>query len=336
MNRQEVIHLIERMTTHEPILVGESNADKDSWKAHREAEEICDAALNPILIKLIEENTLDIDELGALYYIFIFNCYNLNLGWKTIFDSLPSNPDKKIVDRIFLQIANINISPAYRSWLVEDEKAVLMMLEYSRLEYSWDRYNAWDALAFVSVLKEEVEERAIEALENYDEGEYEENKFLEAERILDVIAKIGTKKSLSVLKKTMEKYQGKQWISSAAFSIGRIGENEEEEYLIEQLEVQRNAWVKSVIALQLTKYGSEKSIPAILDKAKKLISKKRKIDGHFFDNHWFELIDLLEFLKKYESLTAIETLFKWIVAKNIDKLAPKELEWVEKNLCVKY
>lgn len=336
MNRQEVLNLIQRMVTHEPILLGESGSDKDSWKAYREAEDICDAALNPILIKLIEEKVLSIEELRALYHVFIFNCYNLNLGWKTIFDSLPSNPDKKTVQGILLQVSNINVTPSYRSWPVEDEKAVLMILEYSRHEYSWDRSYAWGALSFVSVLTKEVEERAIEALENYDEAEYEENKFLEAEHILDVIAKIGTKKSLYVLKATMEIYKGKQWISSAAASIGRIGENEEEEYLIEQLEVQRNVFVKSVIAFQLTKYGSEKSIPTILDKVKKLVSKKRKIDGYFMDNHWFELIDLLEFLKKYESSADIEKLFKWIVTKNLDKLAPKELEWVEKNLCVTF
>lgn len=324
------------MVTKETILVGESGSDKDSWKAYRKSEEICDAALNPILLQLIEEQMHDIDELRALYHIFIYNCYNLNLGWKTIFDSLPSNPDKKIVQGILRQVTNINITPSYRSWLVEDEKAVLMMLEHSRLEYSWDRSYAWAALAFVSVLRKEVEERAIEALENYDEAEYEEYKFLEAEQILDVLAKIGTKKSLSVLKAIMEIYKGKAWISVAAGTIGRIGQNEAEEYLIEQLEIQRNTYVKSNIAFQLTKFGSEKSIPAIIDKVKKLISKKRKIDGYFMDNQWFELIDLLRFLQKYESSADIEKLFNWIVTKNLDKLAPKELEWVEKNICVKF
>lgn len=332
MNTQEVLTLIQRMVTKETILVGESSSEKDSWKAYRESEEICDAALNPIFTKLIQEKTLENDELQALYHIFIFNCYNLHLGWKTIFDTVSSNTDQKIVQAILLQVININITPNYRSWTIEDKKAVRLILEYSRLEYSWDRSRAWGALAYVSVLQEEVEERAIEALENYDETQYEENKFLEAEQILDVIAKIGTKKSLLVLKKTMEIYKGKQWISVAAGTIGRIGKNKEEEYLIEQLEIQRNAWVKSIIAFQLTKFGSEKSIPAIIDKVKKLISKNRKIDGYFMANQWFELIDLLQFLKKYESSADIEKLFKWIILKNLDKLAPKELAWVEKNL----
>ena len=219
MNRQEVLNLIHRMVTKEHISVGESNSDKDSWKAYRESEEICDAALNPIIINLIEEKVHEIEELDALYHIFIFNCYNLNLGWKTLFDSLPSNPDRKIVKGILRQVTNINITPAYKPWLIEDEKAVLMILDYSHLEYSWERGCAWRAMAFVSVLRNEVEERAIVALENYDEAAYEENKFLEAEQILNVLAKIGTKKSLPILKKIMEIYKGKQWISLA--EIGR-------------------------------------------------------------------------------------------------------------------
>lgn len=332
MNRQEVLNLIQRMIANEPISVGESSSDKDSWKAYRDAENLCDTELNPILIKLIEEEVLDILELQALYHILIFNCYNLNLGWKTIFDSLSNNTDKKIVQGILQQVSNINITPKYRSWFVEDEKAVRIILEYSYLEYSWERSYAWGALAFVSVLKEEVEERAIEALKNYNEEEYSENKFIEAEQILDVIAKIGTKKSMPVLKSIMDVYKGAQWISTAAGMIGILGQSEEEEYLLEQIEIQRNAFVKSIIALQLTKFGGEKSIPAILDKAKKLISKKRKIDGYFMDNHWFELIDLLQFLKKYESSEEVEKLFKWIITKNLNKLAPKELEWVEKNI----
>jgi hypothetical protein len=320
------------METKEHIAVGESNTDKDSWKAHREAEKVCDIAVNSILTSIIKENVLNIGELGSLYHIFIFNCYNLNLGWKTIFDTLPNNPNKKIVKGILLQVANINITPEYRNWFVEDKEAVMKMLDYSRLEHSWDRSRAWGALAFISVLKEKVEERAIEALENYDEAEYEENKFLEAEQILDVIDKIGSEKSLVVLKETIERYKGKQWISVAAGTIGRIGKNKEEDYLIEQLSVQRNFWVKSIIAYQLTKFGSKKSIPVIIDKAKKLINKKRKIDGYFMDNHWFEIIDLLEFLKKQEKSTDIEKLFNWIITKKLDKLAPKELEWVKINI----
>ncbi len=335
MNKQDILNLICRMVTKEPIAVGESNTDKDSWKAYREAEKICDVTLNPILISLIEDNTLDIKKLKALYHAFIFNCYNLNLGWKTIFDTLPDNPNKKIVQGILLQVSNINITPKYRDWLVEDKKAVFKMLEYSRVENSWERDRAWRALGFVSVLKEKVEERALEALENYDDETYDENKFLEAGEILDVIAKIGSGKSLPVLKFTMERYRGKQWISVAAGTIGKIGKSKEEEYLIEQLAVQRNSWVKSIIAYQLTKFGSEKSIPAIIDKVKKLINKKREIDGYFMDDHWFELIDLLQFLKKYESSADIKKLFSWIASKKLDKLTPKELEWVEANISTK-
>lgn len=174
MNKQDILHLIKRMTTHEPILVGESGADKDSWKAYREAEEICDSALNAIILELIDENTLEIDELAALYHIFIFNCYNLQLGWKIIFDSLPKHPEKKIVEGILLQVQNINVTPEYRAWLVEDENAVLMILAHSCQEHSWERSRAWGALAYVSVLKDLAEQRAIEGLENYNEGEYED------------------------------------------------------------------------------------------------------------------------------------------------------------------
>lgn len=332
MNRQEVLSLIKRMSTTESILVGESGADKDSWKAYREAEESNDEGLTPVLVELINENVFNGRELSALYHLLIYNCYNLNLGWKTVFDSLPDNPDREIVQGILLQVMNINRTPKYRSWPVEDEKAVLMMLEYSRLAYSWERSRAWGALGFVSVLQKEVEKRAIEALKNYDESENEENKFLEAEQILDVIARIGTKESLPILKATMEVYKGKQWISVAAGTIGEIGREQEEEYLLGQLELQRNGFVKSMIGFQLTKYGSEKSIPALIDKVKKLLGKNRKIDGYFMDNHWFELIDLLTFLKKYESQADIVKLFKWIVTKNLDKLAPKELAWVKENL----
>jgi hypothetical protein len=95
MNKQQVLALIQRMATRDPILLGESNTDKDSWKAYRESEEICDAALNPILIEIIQSELLGIEELYSLYHLFIFNCYNLNLGWKIIFDSLPKNPDKE-------------------------------------------------------------------------------------------------------------------------------------------------------------------------------------------------------------------------------------------------
>ncbi len=42
MNKKDILHLIKRMTTDEPILVGESSSEKDVWKAYREAEEICD------------------------------------------------------------------------------------------------------------------------------------------------------------------------------------------------------------------------------------------------------------------------------------------------------
>lgn len=334
MNREEVLSLIQRMVANEPILLGESSSDKDSWKAYRASEDVCDAALNPTLIKLIEDNVLTLEELRALYHIFIYNCYNLKLGWGIIFDSLPNKQEPKIVQGLLRQVTRINITPSNKTWPVEDEKAVLLILEYSCLEYSWVRSSAWAALPFVSVLKDEVEKRAIEALENYDEAEYEENKYLEAEQILDVIASIGTKNSLSVLKSTMEIYKGKQWISTAAGTIGRIGGSEEEEYLIEQLEVQRNFFVKSIIAYQLTKYGTAKSIPAILDKVKKLVIKKRKIDGYFMANHWYELIDLLKFLKKHESIADVEKLFKWIVSKNLGKLAPKELEWVNENICL--
>lgn len=329
MTKEDLLILAQRMTANETINVGESNTDKDSWAAHREAEEIKDEKVIPLMCDFIKDKINNDEYRDAIYHALVFTCYHTTRNWTTIFDLLIEEDAIECKRSVYLQIANINSSPEYDSWKVNTHKGVHLLLSDSKSSHYSLRKRALSALPYASVLREEVEFDTLTAIEKYKDDGVEE-----LETLIDILAHQGSKRCIPLWKELMEQYKNAQWISVIARNLGHYGGEDEEDYLIEQFSEQRNAFVKSILCHQLTQVGTEKSIPTVIAKVKKVLAKKGRADAYYMDIHWYELIDLLAFLKKYQEKNKPEIikLFKWVKEKKGDNLAPKEVAWIQENL----
>ena len=108
MNEDKLYDLISRMITEEHV---SSSEESVSWNAYREAEQISDETVYPILMKIVEENPKNKSVRAAAYTIIGYSLRNVfnEAACNFLIHRLGGETDKYVIGRILDRLAQLSI-----------------------------------------------------------------------------------------------------------------------------------------------------------------------------------------------------------------------------------
>ncbi len=207
MDENRLYDLIGRMTIKEHV---SSSEESVSWKAYREAEQISDENVYPILFKIIEENPKDKSLRRAAYIVIGYSLKNIFNKEACIFliHKLGEETDKYILESILDGLARIYIP---------EDIDMSLVIKCSQNDKWQIRHSAINALGSSATKKNR------EALIFYINQEDEKKYDYEITYANASLGKIGLKEDIPFLEKHI-KSRKRDIRESALFAICRINE----------------------------------------------------------------------------------------------------------------
>ncbi len=201
-----------------------------------------------------------------------------------------------------------------------------IILDFARSKNSSIRHSAIQVLALYNSDLEKIEDFLIEILiHSKDEYDlYYSNISLQ---------KIGTKKSIEPLKKVIRENKKVDLLITGIYALGRIDGFNQLDFFLEMIREKKDSFVKSTLTELITTHADNRAIEVIIDRVKKILSRKRSTNIHYGKDQYPEIVYALTYLTKYENeYPRISKLKKWIVEKKMDFLDETETNWIVENI----
>ena len=210
MSEDELYDLIAKMTTKENVA---SSAESVRWKAYREAEQISDETVYPILMKIVEENSKNKEVRKAAYTTIGYSLRNIFNKDACIFiiQKLGEETDKYIVSGILDRLACFHIP---------EDIDMSLVIKYSQSDKWQIRHSAINALGSSATGANR------EALLFYINQEDEKKYDYEIVYANAALGKIGLKTDIPFIEKHA-KSRKRDIRDSALFAIEKIIERED-------------------------------------------------------------------------------------------------------------
>lgn len=320
MLRPELKALISDMQSHErhpdPAL-----DQTIGWYAYRRAEKWNSVSdFDPLLSYLGQPGAEKKDREMALIVLVSLVSNVAELSISPVIALLDKEKNEDCVRSILWRIQHNKI-------VIDQEQDVELLLSIGRSDDYYLRSEVWGIMRYCKVSQPKVEARLIEVLENFTDVH-------EPTEAAVALQSIGSPKSLPTLKKLMDTYRNKEFLTVVIKAIKDIGGKEVAAYLVTQLEHQTNGFLKKSIAECLTEIDDPIATVSLIGRIKKILAKPRNLNWHYASGQLSELVKILLFLQRHIATdkTLITDLFVWIKTKKMDLLKEDELKWVKENL----
>lgn len=219
----------------------------------------------------------------------------------------------------------LNLSAISLSKLMLQQHADLV-LQFAENKNSSIRHSAIQVLALYETNQEKIEAFLINILNN-SRDEYD---LTYANTTLQVQ---GTSHSIEPLKKVINANTKTDVLNTGLYALDNIDGANQVDFFLEILEKKKDAWVKSTLTELIAKHADERAIDTLVDRVKKVLSRKRTTNIQYGKNQYPEMVHALRYLTKFEfkdpKITKLKT---WILEKKMDFLNETESKWVEENI----
>ncbi len=298
------------------------------WYAYRKAEGWEEPSDFKPLLNYLDEVALDDQSRDNVYTILLSLVANADgLELTEVFSRLKKETDTDLIENVLSRVYMNNTYPELNPLPIKNSDDIDFLLQLSYSDNYFFRSKVWLVLRFATSSSKKIESRLIEGMQKHDDVD-------ELEGIVEVVQTQGSLDSIAALKALMLQYQNKDVLTMVVKAIDVINGPKEVDYLIEQLEVHRNGNVKSTICDCLARLNDEKAIDPLMNRVKKILSKKRNTSWGYPEGQLPELCEILNFLQHHrlKEEEKINKLLKWIKEKKMDFLDEQESEWVVNNL----
>ena len=201
-----------------------------------------------------------------------------------------------------------------------------IILDFAQSKNSHIRHSAIQILALYDSDSEKIEDFLVEMLNN-SKDEYDllyTNSSLISQ---------GTQKSIEPLKRVIRESNKQDVLSTGICALGKIDGTNQVDFFLEMMKEKKNTFVKSILTEFICKHANSGAIDIIVDRVKKILSRKRSTNIHYGEGQHPELVHALMYLNQFEDEDArIPKLKKWILEKKMDFLDETESNWVNENL----
>lgn len=201
-----------------------------------------------------------------------------------------------------------------------------IVLRFAENKNSHIRHSAIQVLSLYESNKEQIEDFLIKVL-NSSKDEYDliyTNSTLQVQ---------GTSKSVKSLKNVIQENKKSDLLNTGLYALDRIDGANQVDFFLKMLHDKKDAFVKSTLTELIAKHSDERAIDTIIDRVKKILSRKRMTNMHYGRDQFPEIVHALRYLTKFETEDSrIANLKIWILEKKMDYLDETETVWVENNI----
>ncbi|MCM3317311.1 HEAT repeat domain-containing protein [Rummeliibacillus stabekisii] len=304
MTEKELLNLINDMASDEHIYKEESftNEDSPSWLAYRQAEELEDITMIPYLANLLEKTK---DRETRMHIYFILGKIGTNTEERHVADILLKGLETETNKYVLEQI--LNALAEQRN--VEEYSTII--IKFLNDDRSSIRHTAIEAL---NGCKNKIAEDALIQIISESTDEYD---LIYASSVL---SEIGSDRAIPHLINLLNHPKGDVKCTVIGTLI-ELGNSSLLPVFLKALQ-DRSVYVKGYAMLAINRHGNETAIPAVIERLKSMLKRKRKIVSD-------DLITGLEFLIRYkEDNKEIRDLYDWIKSRKSEVLFEEEMDWM--------
>ena len=201
-----------------------------------------------------------------------------------------------------------------------------IVLKFAENKNSHIKHSAIQVLSLYDSNKKQIEDFLIEILNN-SKDEYDltyTNSTLQVQ---------GTSKSIESLRNVIQENKKSDLLNTGLYALDRIDGANQVDFFLKMLHEKKDAFVKSTLTELIAKHSDERAIEALIDRVKKILSRKRTTNMHYGKDQFPEIVHALRYLTKFESEDSRITKLKtWVLDKKMDYLDETETAWVEKSI----
>ncbi|MFK7775529.1 MAG: hypothetical protein AB8F94_25530 [Saprospiraceae bacterium] len=289
-----------------------------SYIARQEINEITDIEYIPVFKELLSKEKVTKNKINLITYLIrLADKHNRNDIADYILGLVRKEKTRWVND--------VSLSGLNQSTLeVKNEREILFDLATHK-----DWQIRFDSFGLLSKLPREYHIR----IEELCLDQIEQNKL--KDHLLRVLAstlsKVGTKKSIPLLKEVIKNSKKTDVILSGLNAVNKLNGTNELNFFLKTYEEKKDSFVKKNLISLITHHGNSEQTELLSKRLKSILSRKRKTNWVYSKGTEPEIVTILNFLDK-NNKEEFEKLLKWITVKKMDKLDNTETDWIKEKM----